>query len=283
MASSQHNSNARAERQLPLGRQVEYVEVYTPSLLHSMPRSESRQAAGISAVPPPFVGEDLWTAYELSWLDNRGRPRVAALRLTVPAHSPAIVESKSMKLYLNSFAQTRFANAADVLKTLNGDLALAFQAPILVELVSGNQLANFAESLPGQCLDELDVEIVDYVRNPDLLAIEDQSLEIKETLHTQVFRSLCPVTGQPDWAALVVQYSGPPIIRESLFRYLVSYRSHSGFHEATVEQIFMDLLERCGCQRLSVWARFMRRGGIDINPHRSNWDPSAPLIRLPQQ
>lgn len=267
----------------PLGREVAYVDVYTPSLLHSIPRTDARRAMAIDPADLPFVGEDVWTAYELSWLDGKGRPRVGALRMTIPATSPAIVESKSMKLYLNSFAQTRFNHAADVLKTLNSDLTLAFQAPILVDLLSAATLATITDGLPGMCLDELDTEIDCYEYDPELLQLEQSSFEVKEVVHTRAFRSLCPVTGQPDWAALVVQYAGAPIVRESLYRYLISYRSHTGFHEATVEQVYTDLLNRCGCNRLSVWARFMRRGGIDINPHRSSWDGSAPLIRLAAQ
>ena len=267
----------------PLGRTSDYVDVYTPSLLHSIPRQESRDRMGVRSEPLPFMGEDVWTAYELSWLDGKGRPRIGALRMTIPASSPAIVESKSMKLYLNSFAQTRFNHSADVLKTLNSDLTLAFRAPILVDFLSPAALANIANALPGQCLDELDTEIDCYEYNPELLQVDQSSFDVKEAVHTRAFRSLCPVTGQPDWAALVVQYAGAPIQRESLYRYLVSFRSHTGFHEATVEQVYLDLLQRCGCERLSVWARFMRRGGIDINPHRSNWDASAPLIRLAAQ
>ena len=267
----------------PLGRTSDYVDVYTPSLLHSIPRQESRDRMGVRSEPLPFMGEDVWTAYELSWLDGKGRPRIGALRMTIPASSPAIVESKSMKLYLNSFAQTRFNHSADVLKTLNSDLTLAFRAPILVDFLSPAALANIANALPGQCLDELDTEIDCYEYNPELLQVDQSSFDVKEAVHTRAFRSLCPVTGQPDWAALVVQYAGAPIQRESLYRYLVSFRSHTGFHEATVEQVYLDLLQRCGCERLSVWARFLRRGGIDINPHRSNWDASAPLIRLAAQ
>ena len=267
----------------PLGRATSYVDVYTPSLLHSIPRSSARIEMGVTGDTLPFVGEDIWTAYELGWLDGRGRPRMGALRITVPASSPAIVESKSMKLYLNSFAQTRFNHTAEVLKTLNSDLTLAFRAPILVDLLPPAALGTITDTLPGQCLDELDTEIEDYQYDPDLLQLEQGGFEVKEAVHTRAFRSLCPVTGQPDWAALVVQYSGAPIRRESLYRYLVSFRSHTGFHEATVEQIYLDVLQLCGCDRLSVWARFMRRGGIDINPHRSNWDASAPLIRLAAQ
>lgn len=278
-----HGSDSTALNNSPLGRESSYVDVYTPSLLHSIPRALARSEMALTGESLPFMGEDIWTAYELGWLDGRGRPRMGALRITVPATSAAIVESKSMKLYLNSFAQTRFNHAADVLKTLNSDLTLAFRAPILVDLLPSATLGTITDTLPGQCLDELDTEIEHYQYDPELLQLEQGGFEVKEAVHTRAFRSLCPVTGQPDWAALVVQYAGTPIRRESLYRYLVSFRSHTGFHEATIEQIFVDLLQHCGCDRLSVWARFMRRGGIDINPHRSTWDPNAPLIRLAAQ
>ncbi|MFK7916257.1 MAG: NADPH-dependent 7-cyano-7-deazaguanine reductase QueF, partial [Pseudomonadales bacterium] len=172
----------------PLGRESSYVDVYTPSLLHSIPRAEARASMGLGTEPLPFVGEDLWTAYELSWLDGRGRPRMGALRITVPASSAAIVESKSMKLYLNSFAQTRFNHAAEVLKTLNSDLTLAFRAPILVDLLSPAALATISDALPGQCLDDLDTEIDSYQYDPGLLQLEQSSFEVKEAVHTRAFR-----------------------------------------------------------------------------------------------
>lgn len=271
----------------PLGRVVENVSVYTPSLLHPIPRSEGRSRMGLPAAIDAMQGEDLWTAYELSWLDVRGRPRQCALRLTVPASSPAIVESKSLKLYLNSFAQTRFRQQTDVLKTLSGDLSLAFRAPVLVDVLAPTQLGPLTDSLPGYCLDELDVDIDCYEYSPDLLAADaaggPEGKEVREVLHSWNFRSLCPVTGQPDWAALVIEYQGPAISREGLYRYLVSFRTHTGFHETTVERIYADLLARCRCTSLSVWARFMRRGGIDINPFRSNREAKAPVLRLAPQ
>ncbi|MEM1232129.1 MAG: NADPH-dependent 7-cyano-7-deazaguanine reductase QueF [Pseudomonadota bacterium] len=268
----------------PLGKTTANVDVYTPSLLHPIPRAEGRERMGLPADLPAMRGEDQWTAYELSWLDVRGRPHNTAVRLTVPVGSPMIVESKSLKLYLNSFAQTRFRQTADVLKTLNSDLSLAFRAPVLVDLLGRAQLGPLTETLPGVCLDEMDVDIDAYERDPELLVAADPgTTAVKETLHSWNFRSLCPVTGQPDWAAVVIEYRGPAIDRAGLYRYLVSYRSHSGFHETTVERIYADLLAHCGCVSLSVWARFMRRGGIDINPFRSTREDKAPVLRLAYQ
>ena len=268
---------------MPLGRETDYPQVYTPSLLYPIPRATAREEAGIAADPLPFRGEDLWTAYELSWLDERGRPRMSAARLTVPATSPNIVESKSLKLYLNSFAQTRFRQPAEVANTISGDLMVAFRAPVLVDLLPANQLETFSGSLPGHCLDDEPVEISEYERNPSLLKVDSGGATVKDSLYTTTFRSLCPVTGQPDWATLALQYVGPQIDRASLYQYCVSFRQHTGFHEATVEQIFHDLMYFCRCERLTLWARFQRRGGIDINPFRSSWDDTAPKFRLPGQ
>ncbi|MEM1432838.1 MAG: NADPH-dependent 7-cyano-7-deazaguanine reductase QueF [Pseudomonadota bacterium] len=272
-----------AAADMPLGRETEYPQVYTPSLLYPINRDEARAAAGIAPDPLPFRGEDLWTAYELSWLDERGRPRMAVARITVPATSGNIVESKSLKLYLNSFAQTRFKQPSEVANTISGDLTLAFRAPVLVDLLKAAQLEVFTGTLPGACLDDEPVDIEFYERNPRLLKVHDGGATVKDSVYTQTFRSLCPVTGQPDWATLALQYVGPQIDRGSLSQYLVSFRQHSGFHEATVEQIFKDLMDYCRCERLSIWARFLRRGGVDINPFRTNWDDSGPKFRLPAQ
>ena len=268
---------------MPLGRQTDYPQVYTPSLLYPVPREDARRKSGILMDALPFKGEDLWTAYELSWLDERGRPQTTCARLTVPATSPNIVESKSLKLYLNSFAQTRFRQASEVASTLSGDLMVAFRAPVLVDLQPANQIEMFTGTLPGHCLDSEPVDIEFYERNPRLLKVDGGGATVKDSVYTTAFRSLCPVTGQPDWATLALQYVGPQIDRGSLYQYTVSFRQHSGFHEATIEQIFKDLLDYCRCERLTVWARFQRRGGIDINPFRSNWDDSAPKFRLPAQ
>jgi 7-cyano-7-deazaguanine reductase len=221
--------------------------------------------------------------YELSWLGSRGKPEVGGLRLRVPANSPCMVESKSVKLYLGSLAQSRFASRAELLATLNSDLSLAFRSPVLIELLALDQLPATRE-LPGISLDGLDVKLSRYVRAPGLLEVEAGSHQtLSETFHTHLFRSLCPVTGQPDFASIVIQYVGPPIVQTALLAYLVSYRTHQAFHEATSEQIFLDLSERCSPSYLSVAGRFLRRGGIDINPFRSSREESMPLLRLSRQ
>lgn len=268
---------------LPLGRPVEYRDTYTPSLLASIDRSDSRVAMGVPE-PLPFSGEDVWNAYELTWLDDAGKPEVAALRINVPCNSPAMVESKSLKLYLNSFAQTAFGSRAEVLSTLNSDLGVAFRAPVMVELLDVSRLPPGISHMPGTCLDTLDVEVGHYERAPHLLKLEDgQERMVKETLYTHLFRSLCPVTGQPDFATLSVRYLGRPIRRAALLRYLISYRCHQAFHEATVEQIYLDIVAYCRPEQLSVAGHFLRRGGIDINPFRSNVEDRGPGLRLGRQ
>ena len=268
----------------PLGKQSEYVDTYTPSLLHSIERAAARAEIGIDGDDLPFQGEDVWMCYELTWLSERGKPEVSTLRIKVPASSPCIVESKSLKLYIGSLAQTRFANRAELLNTLNSDLGLAFRAPVMLELIDLARVPEIVAQPPGICLDGLDVKIRDYERNPDLLVLEggDERV-VKETVHTNLFRSLCPVTGQPDFATVVIRYLGRPITRSSMLAYLVSFRNHMAFHEATIEQIYVDLEGRCAPEQLSVSGRFLRRGGIDINPFRSNVEDQMALIRFPRQ
>lgn len=268
---------------IPPGKGNEYPTTYTPSLLYSIERCENRRAMGI-ADELPFAGEDVWTAFELSWLNDKGRPAVAAVRIKVPCTSQCIVESKSVKLYLNSYALTRFTSLTDVLGTLNSDFAIAFRAPVMVELLEVNHLGEAVDQFPGNCLDGLDVRITTYERDPTLLGLEEGDQRVvKETFYTNLFRSICPITGQPDWASVMVQYMGRPIVRETLLKYLVSYRCHEAFHETTVEQIFVDLLERCCPEQLTVFGRFLRRGGIDISPFRSNVEEIAPVMRLSRQ
>lgn len=269
---------------VPLGKATDYRDTYTPSLLVSMARADTRAPMGITGDALPFKGEDVWMSYELTWLGERGKPEVSAVRIKVPATSPSIVESKSLKLYLGSLAQTRFANRAELMSTLNSDLGIAFRAPVLIELVDLARIPHIVHQPPGICLDGLDVKLTRYERDPALLRLEGgPERVVKETLHTNLFRCLCPVTGQPDHATVVVHYLGRPISRGSLLAYLVSYRNHQAFHEATVEQIFMDLQRRCGAEQLTIAGRFLRRGGIDINPFRSTVEDQMPLMRLPRQ
>ena len=293
-----------------------YVDTCTPSLLHSIDRAGARARLGLRG-ELPFRGEDVWTGYEFSWLNGAGKPLVAGLRLRVPCTSPNIVESKSMKLYLNGFAQTRFSGRKDVLHTLAADLNAAFGAPLDVALVDLDRLGG-GDQLPGRSLDDLDVAVCDYERNPGLLQRrrdsalpaagtcdpspprEDAALpspgtrdlsprrspgaeRVTEALHTHLFRSLCPITGQPDWASVLVQYTGAPVEPAGLLQYLVSFRRHAAFHEDTVEQVFVDFMQQCRPDELTVYGRFLRRGGLDINPFRSTSDDSAPELRLSRQ
>ncbi len=271
-----------APSDLPLGRQTEYPTTYTPSLLRSLERAAQRASFGIVGMAP-FHGEDAWNCYEFSWLNTKGRPEVAIVKLRVPCNSTAIVESKSLKLYLNSFAQTTFATRAELITTLNSDLALAFRAPVIVDLLDVEQTPEPVAQLPGRCLDDLDVEVEVYHWCPDLLEVDAGAVTVRQTLHTHLFRSVCPVTQQPDWASVMVQYVGHRIAPESLLKYLVSFRNHAAFHETTIEQIFVDLTQRCAPEHLSVYGRFLRRGGIDINPYRSTNESAAPPTRLVRQ
>ena len=255
-------------RDAPLGHPTGHPDRYAPALLYPVPRAPQRAALGIGT-HLPFTGVDLWTAYELTWLDEHGKPLVALATLQVPVDSPAIVESKSMKLYLGSFAQSRYASGADVAAAIARDLSHAAGAPVLATLQEPAEFAaQSITELSGESLDELPIACDAYDVAPDLLSAGGAS--VAETLTTQLFRSVCPVTAQPDIASIQVAYRGPRIDRAGLLRYLVSYRCHAGFHEHCVERIFVEIAARCRCEQLTVHARFTRRGGIDINPYRTN-------------
>ena len=264
----------------PLGESTHYQDGYNASLLHPMARAEGRRAAGLDGAH--ISGEDQWTAYEFSWLNHRGKPEVAELSFTVPANSSNIIESKSMKLYLNGFSQTRFETPEALLTRLKGDLSDGFDSNVEPYLASVT-VANSGGELPGQCLDELDIDIDVYQYTPDLLVCEDGVADVELCVHSHALRSLCPVTGQPDWASIAIDYQGAAIQPASLLRYLVSYRNHQAFHETTIERIYTDIWQRCGAKRLSVYGRFLRRGGIDINPYRSSHGDAAPRIRVARQ
>jgi 7-cyano-7-deazaguanine reductase len=266
----------------PLGHATGYPDTYDAGLLFPVARAPQRRELGVGEVLP-FAGADLWTAFELTWLDARGKPAIAIASFEVPVASPSIVESKSVKLYMGSFAQTRFDDAAAVTATIARDLSAAAGAPVHVELVAP---AAFRElrivELAGESLDVVPVAIDRYDVDPSSLGAS--GADVAEALRTDLFRSLCPVTGQPDYASIAVTYRGPRIDREGLLRYLVSYRCHSGFHEHCVERIFVDVMAACRCQVLSVYARFTRRGGLDINPFRCSGDARVPPnVRTPRQ
>ena len=261
---------------LPLGRHVDYPREYDASLLFPIPRAHGRAALGLADGDVlPFTGADRWHAYEVSWLDARGKPVVATLNFSVPADTPRLVESKSLKLYLNSFNGTRFDDAGAVRERIAADLSLAAGGEVTV-----------AEGLPpmagrggaeaGFLLDALDIAIDDY-GPPNAAHLRAGAGDIvDEVLRSDLLKSNCPVTGQPDWASVRIAYRGPRIDRAGLLRYLVSFRDHAEFHEQCVERIFTDLLARCGVQSLSVEARYTRRGGLDINPWRTSRDRAAP-------
>ena len=261
-----------------LGRNVAAADGYTPTLLQPIERAAQRRAAGFDA--GRFRGEDVWHCYELSWLNPRGRPSLAPLRIRIPCMSPATVESKSLKLYLNAFAQTRFRSLEDVLTTVAADLGKTCAASVEVAPLDLSPAGRSPDAAPGECLDDRDVAVDVYERQPSFLASTPE--RVAEKLYTNLFASVCPVTGQPDWGSLIVEYLGPRLDRDGLLRYLVSYRRHGGFHETVVEQVFTDLLTRCDCERLAVQGCFLRRGGIDINPFRSTGTDTAPPRRSPR-
>lgn len=253
-----------------LGKTVDYADHYDASRLFPIPRAAKRSELGIAA-PLPFSGVDIWNAWELSWLDPRGKPNVAIAEIRVPADSSCIIESKSFKLYLNGFNQERI-DSRDILRDrIEVDLTQAAGAPVAVRLKSLDEAASepMAEP-PGFCIDDiaLDADIDCYgPPQPEFLVAGDEVVD--ELLVSRLLKSNCPVTGQPDWASVQISYRGPRIDRQGLLRYLVSFRRHDDFHEQCVERIFIDLARRCAPERLTVHARYTRRGGLDINPWRS--------------
>jgi len=268
--------------ELPLGRSVPYPEQYSPELLYEVPRAEHRTALNIGA-DLPFHGTDIWTAWELTWLDPMGLPKCATAEILVPADSPNIIESKSLKLYLNSFAMTHYASADDIAETIEQDLSDCADADVGVKL---NRLSSTEDlqvgRLPGYNLDSLRIDCDAQAVHPELLQANPEEI-VSEELHSHLLRSLCPVTGQPDIGSICVVYEGPKIAHEGLLRYIVSYRQHQGFHESCVERMFIDIMDRCKPENLTVYARYQRRGGIDINPFRSNFQNAGPYTRLWRQ
>ncbi len=257
----------------PLGQATDYPDTYAPELLFPIARTDSRPAD-----MPAFHGSDVWNAWELTWLGKNGMPRVAVAEIRVPAESPNIVESKSLKLYLNSFSMSRFESLSEVRDRIAEDLTAAAGASVSVRIDDADGEKTTAR-LPGDCIDELDVGCDRWEVDPGPLASDTNDV-VEESLHTHLLRSLCPVTSQPDTGSLLISYRGPRMDREGLLRYVVSFRRHTDFHEACVERIFKDLTERCAPESLTVYARYQRRGGIDINPYRSTepGDPDNPRL-----
>ena len=266
--------------QSQLGKSTDYAHQYDPSLLFPIPRHTKREELGMGA-QLPFFGADLWTAFELSWLNQRGKPQVALAHFTIPCETPNIVESKSFKLYLNSFNNSPFDSLEDVQNALREDInevvwrgAPARQSSASVRVIPQELFAQQkVQELEGLNLDRLDIECTDYTPRPDLLQADHDNPPVTETLVSHLLKSNCLVTNQPDWGSVQISYTGAAIDQESLLRYIVSFRNHNEFHEQCVERIFMDITRQCRPLKLSVYARYTRRGGLDINPLRT----SAPM------
>lgn len=274
----------------PLGKAVTaYRDTYAPELLYPISRTPKREEIGVHTANAggrlPFMGADLWTAYELSWLTLRGKPEVALATFTVPCDSPNIIESKSLKLYLNSFNMTRFASPDAVREVLVRDLSAATGVRVGVKLVLPEAFdAQPIHELSGLSLDRMDIDCDVFQPAPELLTAAFDELPVTETLTSNLLKSNCLVTGQPDWGSVQIQYSGPQIDQAGLLRYLVSFRGHNEFHEQCVERIYMDILTRCQPVKLQVYARYTRRGGLDINPWRTSHPAAAPAnIRTARQ
>jgi 7-cyano-7-deazaguanine reductase len=267
-----------------LGKPAEYNGRYDPRLLFPIPRADAREGLGIQ-IPLPFIGQDIWNAFELSWLDKSGRPRAGLAEIVVYANSTHIIESKSFKLYLNSFNQTRVGDSERLRQMLVQDLSEACGAQVNVTILPATAKHAFPiDLLNGEVIDDMEIDINYYGPPEPLYLSVDADNHISESLVSHVFRSNCPVTNQPDWASIQIRYFGNRIEREGLLRYLVSYRTHNDFHENCIEHIFMDLMRQCRPMQLSVYGRFTRRGGLDINPYRCTKGRGMPgNIRLIRQ
>jgi 7-cyano-7-deazaguanine reductase len=281
------NPPANTPESSQLGKASAYKDQYDPSLLFPLPRAAKREEIGIHQVKKgstlPFLGADLWTAYELSWLNARGKPQVAIAHVTVPCETPNIVESKSFKLYLNSFNNTKFADADEVKVRLRMDLSEAVwrgsgkSGFVGLRLLTPEQFDQEPiHELDGLSVDRLDVECTQYQPAPELLSAAFDEQPVTETLTSSLLKSNCLVTGQPDWGSVQISYSGPQIDQAGLLQYLVSFRQHNEFHEQCVERIYMDVMRRCKPTKLTVYARYTRRGGLDINPWRSSHPQTLP-------
>ncbi|WP_270222320.1 NADPH-dependent 7-cyano-7-deazaguanine reductase QueF [Kosakonia cowanii] len=276
--------NHQALSGLTLGKTTDYRDTYDASLLQGVPRSLNRDPLGLKADNLPFHGADIWTLYELSWLNANGLPQVAVGQVELDYASLNLVESKSFKLYLNSFNQTRFASWDEVRSTLQRDLSACAQGAVSVTLyrvdeLEGQPVAHFA----GLCIDNQDIAIDNYEFDAALLTDAASDDVVEETLVSHLLKSNCLITHQPDWGSVQIQYRGSKIDREKLLRYLVSFRHHNEFHEQCVERIFTDIQRFCQPESLSVYARYTRRGGLDINPWRSNTDFVPATGRLARQ
>ena len=269
---------------LKLGQQTQYAEKYDRTLLQPVPRHLNRDTLGITQTQPFSIGADIWTAYEISWLNPKGVPQVAIADVQIDFRSENLIESKSFKLYLNSFNQTKFADPSEVQHILQQDLQDCAKGEVKVQL---NSLADYTAqpivALSGECIDELDIEIQDYAFNAELLKNCTGDNMVEEMLVSHLLKSNCLITQQPDWGSLQIHYVGKQINHEQLLRYIISFRQHNEFHEQCVERIFCDLMQYAKPEKLTVYARYTRRGGLDINPYRSNFEALPQNLRLARQ
>lgn len=264
-----------------LGKNTPVVNDYSPQLLYPIPRAPARQDLGLEAFPS-FYGADLWHAYEMSWLEPGGKPVVRVGRFTVPASSPNIVESKSLKLYLNSLNSTPFASIQKARETIIRDISATAGQSVDLELLAVGDPSLVGITLPGQCLDDLPLAAMGSTLQGTVPECNSTCV-VQEQLYSHLMRSLCPVTGQPDWATVWLDYQGPTIDHASLLHYIVGYRDHQEFHEQCVERMFADIYRSCRPQHLTVQAFYTRRGGLDINPQRSTEPDAQPYTRLDRQ
>jgi 7-cyano-7-deazaguanine reductase len=255
----------------PLGKETPYLTHYDPSLLFGIPRAETREQIKILG-PLPFKGADIWYAYELSWLNPKGKPIVAIAEMTFPCSSPNLMESKALKRYLHSFNQTKFKTILEVQNIMEQDLSASCKSTVKVNIIQPSQFKEYfaLKDFDGTCLDELDVATDIYTIDPTLLKVN--SSNVNENLYSNLLKSNCLVTNQPDWGHVYISYKGKQIDHGSLLKYIISYRNHDGFHEQCIERIFVDILNRCHPEQLTVYGRYTRRGGLDINPFRSNFE-----------
>ena len=277
-------TDSKALANLTLGKQTEYASEYNPELLQAVPRSLNRDELSIAENNLPFLGEDVWYGYELSWLNLKGKPVVAVAEFRFPCTSTNIVESKSFKLYLNSLNQSKFESLAVVKSHLSEDLSNLTKSSVSVELFPVEECnALKIQQSSASCLDDIDIEIDSFQFSPELLKSSTSEENVEEQLVSHLLKSNCLITNQPDWATIYINYKGRKIDRESLLRYLISFRQHNEFHEQCVERIFCDIQNFCLPTELTVYARYTRRGGLDINPYRTTTSLRAPDARTFRQ
>lgn len=252
-----------------LGKTSDYDHQYNPGRLFAISRKTNRRELGIEEHALPFQGFDHWNHYEVSWLNDKGKPMVATAEIIYDCNSPKLIESKSLKLYFNSFNNTIFNSVEDIEDTVKRDLESSLECAVVVNVtvLGHRRFHSMQDSFEGESIDCLDIECSVYSVEPTFLSVSDGI--VSEVLCSDLLKSNCLVTNQPDWGSVQITYTGKKIDREGLLKYLVSFRNHNEFHEQCIERIFMDIMHRCKPENLTVYGRYTRRGGIDINPYRT--------------